>query len=266
MVTKGLQMSETSGGQVEPGVDEPASVSVDGETVTTSCGPPGKGVWAIALVLSAVLAVVAINFSPAPFKLPAKYETADLAMPGPEQEEASKAFLLKEWRNSVLAYAIAGLALGLPAVVAVRGCGVGRSIGTICASLVFGALCGVIAASSGSIISEKMRSAGYDFESMVPDITVWSVMSMVLALPAAMSLVVGGERLLSQKVMSIPLGGLLAGIVVTIGVSLFLPSANTAKIPPTGIALTVVWFAVLVSMVLLMSTFTAARNRQPTVA
>ena len=49
---------------------------------------------------------------------------------------------------------------------------------------------------------------------------------MVLALPAAMSLIFAGESLLSQKVMSIPLGGLLAGLVVTIGGSLFLPSEH----------------------------------------
>lgn len=269
VLAKGVEMSEMSemsGGEVEAGVSEPSSVSVDAETVTTAGNPPGRGVWAVALIVSAALAVLAINFSPTPFKLPAKYETADLSMPGPAQEEAARAFMLKEWKNSLLAYTIAGLALGFPAVVVVRGCGAGRSIGLISASLVFGAFCGVMAASLGSIISEKMLSAGYDFESMVPDITVWIVMSMVLALPAAMSLVVGGERLLSQKVIAIPMGGLLTGVVVTIGVSLFLPSANTSKIPPTGIVLTVVWFAVLVCMILLLSTFTGARNRQPTVS
>jgi len=259
-------MSEMSSDQVEAGVNEPSSVSVDPETITTACNPPGRGVWAIALIVSAALAVLAINFSPAPFKLPAKYETVDMAMPGEEQEEAARAFLLKEWKNSLLAYAIAGLALGLPAGAVVRGCGVSRSIGLVFTSLIFGAFCGAIAASLGSIISEKMRSAGYDFESMVPDITVWSVMSMVLALPAAMSLVVGGERLLSQKIMSIPMGGLLAGVAVTIGVSLFLPSANTSRIPPMGMVLTAVWLAVLVCMILLMSTFTGARDRRPTVA
>lgn len=258
-------MSETSGGQVESSLNEVSSAAANDESTAATPVSTGKASWVIATIVSAVLAVLALNFAPAPFSVEAKYETADLSATEAEMEEAAKAFELKEWKNALFAYAVAGFALGIPAIAVVPRIASGKSIGLILASLVFGALCGLIAVSLGTAISLKMR-ASYEFESMVPDLTVWSIMSFVLALPAAMSLVIAGERLLSQKVMSIPLGGVLAGILVTIGVSLFLPSANTYKIPPSGFALTLTWFTVLVGMILLMSTFTGARNRQPTAA
>lgn len=220
----------------------------------------GKTAWVVSLILSAVLAVTALNFTPAFFELPAEFASVDPSSSPEQQEAASQAYLKKEWNNALSTYAIVGICLALPCVVASRRYGVGGAIGASVASLVFGLLCGVLAVSLGTIIAQQMRAAGYDLESMVPDILAWGIMSATLALPAALSLVIGGEKPFSQRVVSIPLAGILTGIVVTIGVSLFLPSANTSKIPPFGLTLTAVWFAVLIGLILVLSTFTGSRK------
>jgi len=226
----------------------------------TPAKAPNKGVWAIALILSAALAVTAINFVPAIFKVSAEYENIDTSASLEQLEAASKAHLLVEWKNSLFFYAIAGTCLAIPCIIASFRHSTRNALGASVSGLVFGALCGSLAVSVGTIISQQMRESGYDRESMTPDIIAWSAMSVVLALPAALSLVIGGEKFMSQKVMSIPLAGVLAGIAVTILVSLYMPSSNTSKLPPTGVELTSVWFGVLIGLILILSTFTGSRK------
>lgn len=257
-------MSEMTGEPQESETGDPAastsSESVMAENPANTSGSASKSVWAIALIFSAALAVSAINFSPSFFELPSEYESIDPSSSPEQQEAASQAYILKEWKNTLSSYALAGLCLALPCVIASRRYGTGGAIGASVLSMIFGLLCGLVAVSLGTIVAEQMRIAGYDVESMAPDILAWGAMSAVLALPATVSLIISGEKPLSQRVVSTPLAGILTGIIVTIGVSLFLPSANTSKIPPFGFTLTAVWFAVLIGLILVLSTFTGSRK------
>lgn len=263
-------MSEATGQPQELETVVPAATtppeSPAAENLANPVSPPGKTAWVIALILSAALAVMAINFTPPFFELPPEYASVDPSSSPEQQEAASQAYLLKEWKNALSIYAIAGICLALPCVVASRRYALGGAIGASVSSLIFGLLCGLLTVSLGTITAQQMRAAGYDIESIAPDILAWGVMSAVLALPAALSLVIGGEKPLSQRVVSTPLAGILTGIIVTIGVSLFLPSANTSKLPPSGFTLTAVWFAVLVGLILVLSTFTGSRKPKVTTA
>lgn len=260
-------MSGTTG---EPQALETAESAppTDSATAENAYQPGGKGIWSTALILSAVFAVFAINYSPKFFELAPEFENVDPMAPSDQQDSAaqsvaqaaSQAYLQKEWKNSLSAYAFAGICLALPSIVAFRRYRIGGAIGALVASIIFGGLCGLVAVSLGTIVGQQMGAAGYDVDSIAPDILAWSVMGVVLSLPAALALVIGGEKPLSQSVISTPLAGVLAGVVVTIGVSLFLPSANTSKIPPFGLTLTAIWFATLVGLILVLSTFTGARK------
>lgn len=252
-------MSGTTG---EPQALETAESAppTDSATAENAYQPGGKGIWSTALILSAVFAVFAINYSPKFFELAPEYESVDPSAPSDLQEAAAQAYLQKEWKNALSAYAFAGICLALPSIVAFRRYRIGGAIGAMVASIIFGGLCGMVAVSLGTIVGQQMGAAGYEVDSIAPDILAWSVMGAVLSLPAALALVIGGEKPLSQSVISTPLAGVLAGVVVTIGVSLFLPSANTSKIPPFGLTLTAIWFATLVGLILVLSTFTGARK------
>jgi len=188
-------MSETAGQpqELETAVSA-ASAPPESPAADNPASSPGKVAWVISLLVSAVLAVTALNFTPAFFELPAEFASVDPSSPPEQQEAASQAYLKKEWKNALSTYAIVGICLALPCVVASRRYAVGGAIGASVASLVFGLLSGLLAVSLGTIIAQQMRAAGYDLESMVPDILAWGIMSATLALPAALSLVIGGEK------------------------------------------------------------------------
>lgn len=254
-------MNDSSSNEQEPREGDPTADVRHTESVSRR-----PFVWPLALVVAATLAFLAMNYAPKPYVVPEKVAQISMNSSQEAQREAAETTLHVHWQNSLIALGLAGACIGLSSVFVVPWQTTGRAVLSVVGCLVVGAVCGILAVVLAFLLREQFSAGGSlaslatDEESLLPDLTVWVLMSVLLALPTAFALLAGGERMLSQKVMAVPLAGFLTGLLVPIGISLLLPGERTSDIPPQGLLVTGVWMVALAIFLLLLTTFTGART------
>lgn len=227
---------------------------------------PSRSIWLLALLVSAALAVAAMNYAPQPYIIPERLANLGLNTPPEVQRESEEVLLQVLWRNSLIAFGLAGACLALPSVLMVHWQKTGWAVLAVIGSIAAGAVCGMLAVVLAFALREQFSPGGWlaslaaDDQAMLPDLILWVVMSVFLAFPVALALLVAGESLFSQKVTAVPLAGLLTGLLMPIGVSLLLPAAKTSDVPPQGLLVTGGWMAVLAIFLFLLTTFTGSKR------
>jgi len=227
---------------------------------------PAPGRWAVALLIGTVLASVLMNVAPQPFAISEELAAVGVGSPLEKQIEAQQAGLRVRRQNASIGYALAGGALGLCSLFVVSWRRPGQATSTVAASVVGGALLGVAAVwVAGFMFNQFGRGGmfaeiGANDQSMVPELAVWLVLSAVMALPAGLVLLLRGTPLLSQRMMAVPLAGLITGLLFPVAISLLLPKENTAAFPPEGGTLTASWLATLAVFIFLLTTMTGSRK------
>jgi hypothetical protein len=227
---------------------------------------PSPGRWAVALLIGTLLAIVLLNVAPQPFELSEEMAAVNVGSPTAKQIEAQQAGLLVLRKNATIGYALAGGALGLGALLVVSWRRPGRALLTVVGSVIGGSLLAIAAVWLAGFVFNQFEidgmfaELGADDQSMVPELAVWVALSVMMALPVGLILLFGGEPLLSQRMMAVPLAGLVTGLLFPIAISLLLPKENSAGFPPEGWTLTGIWLATLALFLFLLTTMTGARQ------
>lgn len=248
---------------------EPVVTTADASVPSATATSRSPWLWPLALFVAASLAVIAMNYTPRPYAIAQKWLDVGPTSSMELQREAVVQIRYVHWQNSLVAFAVAGACLGLASLFMVRWQNTGRAVLSVIGCVAVGGVCGILAIVVGFALSEQFMTGGFlsslaaDEESMVPDLLIWMAMSVLLALPAGLALLLAGEPLFSQKVVAVPLAGVLTGLLLPIIVSLVLPAEKTSIVPPQGLLVTSMWMGTLAIFLLLFTTFTGSRAAKP---
>jgi hypothetical protein len=240
--------------------------STDSNSATTS---NSAGLWTIAVIIACGLAWVGYTFPPKQWVIP-----DDMSHIGALSSEADKARLAAVvnsnlWNNTFLKFSLAGLGIGTAGVVLCIP-KIGKKWPMALGMLICGVASGLLAGSIGLIVRQYL-----DLDHPIPlisqearplfcDSVVFSVLSILLLLPVSLYLILQPAKSDRHKATSVPLAGLITGLVVPFTGALFLPSTVTTGLyPPRDWQVTVLWFATLAVTTLIVCVFMGSRNPQP---
>ncbi len=230
------------------------------ETTSTANQSMDTRHWVIAMLISGLVAWVGYTYPPVTWRVPDQY--ADVGPLSSQEEQAEVAAIenANHWKNSILKFSIAGLGLGVFALVHdIRH--LGKRWWAVLVTLMAGLLGGLLAAVVGMVVRRYFNQGysipliGESIRPLVCDSLVLSIVSLLLVVPVSVFLCIQPVRSVRQKATVVPLAGVLTGVLVPVLASMVFPAAATNLFPPSGIGFTALWFVVLVGVTLTVVLF-----------
>lgn len=223
----------------------------------------------VAILVACVAGWVGFSFPPKTWNIPDDMIHIGALSPAKDQERLAAVELANLWKNSILKFSLAGLGVGLCGFVFQGGRNIGVSIATLIGGGLFGAAAGAI-----GLVVRRYLNQGHPIplisESSRPlfcDSVVFVIISALLVCPVALLLILQSNRELRQKALSAPLAGVLTGLFVPFLGALVLPTySTTSSYPPSGISLTILWFAALAAITLGLCVFMGGKKAVATEA
>lgn len=209
--------------------------------------PPSLKTIGIGLAIAAALGWAINTFPLFKFEIPEELMQVNMYSPPAEQArlkiESDKVY----WRNGLMHYALIGLAFGIvpPLVGGIAGRG---------PSLVISTVLGLISGLLGFTLALYLRrfcDSGIELPGigplggMVADVLVFGLLGVMISLPVLAFLFGSNHAETRAKAMTLPLGGLLAGLVFPIIGSMAFPTQSTRDIPLLHAGLLAIWLAFL---------------------
>jgi hypothetical protein len=223
--------------------------------------------WALAISLVGLLAWYGFTYPPKYWTVPD--ELADVGALSPKEDIAklNAAMNANAWKNSLMKCGIAGSLIGLVGFALLGN--PGGTIGSGIVVLVSGVLFGIAAGAVG-LVTRRYLDLEYpiplisdETRPLLCDMISFSIVSILLVMPIFLWLILHRESTVRMKAFSVPLAGLLAGIVVPVAGAMILPgNTNTSSFPSTSVPLNLVWFVCLSVFVIL--TFFGLKRKNPT--
>ncbi len=221
--------------------------------------------WGVGFVIAASAAWVLLNYTPIEFDLPKELQGVDMYSPPKVQAAEKTQSAVLYWKNNFIKLGLVGLCFGAVPFLAAVGTGRRRWVaGGV--GLVVGVTCGLLVVVVGTYLRRRFDSGGYlpfvgnDTRALVADAGIFMSASVLLTLPIALAVLVGGGKQSGQKAISILLAGAVTGLVVPLVASILFPASQTNQFPPNGLALTATWLAVLSGVAFAFVTVTGARS------
>jgi len=207
------------------------------------------------ILLACLLAGLTYSFPPLFWKIPD--DMADINAMSPPADQAKLAVVVKAnlWKNTMLKFTMAGLGIGLgmlTLVIMPSKFGIAKASPITPAVVLVGAIGGLLTGVIGLVVRQYL-----DLDNPIPfvsdssrplfcDSVVFSIISILLLLPISFALKLQSSEKLKQLGSTIPLGGLLTGLLVPFAGAMVLPMyASTSVYPPAGTELLVLWFTSL---------------------
>jgi hypothetical protein len=227
------------------------------------------GLWTIAILLACGLAWLGYSFPPKHWMVPD--DMSHIGALSPPEDLARLAVVVKAnlWKNTWLKFSLAGLAIGTAGVVLCMP-NIGKKWPVALGMLICGLASGALAGTIGLMVRQYL-----DIDHPIPlisqevrplfcDSVVFSILSILLLLPVSLLLLLQPTKAERHKAISVPLAGLITGLVVPILSATLLPSTVTTDFfPPRDWHVTVLWFAILANTTLMVCVFMGSRKPKP---
>lgn len=238
---------------------EAETITVPETTASAAAGNAlGASRWGIGILLAGLIAWGGYSFPLMSWEVPDSMAHISAMSPPSEQEKLAAVEYSNLWKNTLLRFSVAGLALGLTGLFVCRG----RNLAASVVALVSGPLAGAAAGSLSLLLRhylDQQRSIpliGEESRPLFCDILVFTVMTGILLLPLAILLRLQRSKSEQQKALSIPFAGLLTGLLVpVIGAVILSANTNSSVFPPTGLDITGLWFGSMICFTILMVVF-----------
>jgi hypothetical protein len=188
--------------------------------------------------------------------------------PQSEQDALAAVVLANLWKNTLLKFGLAGAGLGL--------CGLllsARKLTQSVTTFVSGIAGGLLAGTAGLFV-HRYLALGHPFplvseatRPLVCEIILFAAVSILLILPFSILLISQPVKSERQKALTVPLAAILTGLLVPFLGAVVLPAdTNSATYPPVGMLLTLLWFAALAGLTVLLVVYMGSREAKSTVA
>lgn len=257
----------------DPSVDDQSSVAESANTVSSKPAIESgtsrerhPGLWAVALLVSAALAALSINYAPRFFQLPEEFRSVGPTHPAEMQQEAKAMTKQNTWWNTLVAYTLAGALFSLCSLFVAPWRSPGRASLAVVGCLAVGIVGGALVAIVGFAVREHLDAGflGLNELPIVADLITWMVVSILMALPVAAALLISGKKSPTQEAIMIPVAGVIMGLLFPVIVSLLLPNANTAEFPPYDSSMIGAWMLLLAVTLWVLTTFTGTESPKQT--
>lgn len=171
------------------------------------------------------------------------------------------------WKNSLLKFTLAGLAIGFSGLI-LHGTQLSRRWVTVIVVLVCGVVSGALAGSLGLIVRQYLDREypipliGQGSRALAADVIVFALTSTLLLGPIAVLLLLQNDKADRQKASAVPLAGILSGLIVPLVSALALSGyTNTSLFPPAGAGLQAIWFGTMTAVTLVVVVFVGGKAR-----
>ena len=237
------------------------------DTVSPTTAAVGVGRFAIAILVGCLLGWVGYTYPPNTWKIPDDMLHIGALSPPADQARLAVVENANLWKNTMLKFSLAGLGIGLSGLI-LNGA---RNVGATLLTFVSGPLCGLLGGVVGLYI-RKYLDLGHPIplvseasRPLLCDSLVFASVSVILILPVAILLRLQPSPQDHHRAYAVPLAGLLTGMLVPLVGAFALPvTTSTSAYPPYGSALTVMWFAVLAGLTVVISTSAGTKNARAT--
>ncbi len=222
--------------------------------------PNSRVRWIVAILSVGIIAWFGFSFPPKVWQVPDELLHVGALSPKADQDKLAAVNNENLWKNTLLKFGIAGSALGLIGFFLL---GEARNgFGAAITSFICGVVAGLAAGTIGllvrrylnldhpiPLISEQSRP-------LFCDTVVFAILSALLLLPISVQLRFQADNADRSKAFSLPVVGLVTGVLVPVASAIFLHGyTNTSQFPPAPANLTAIWFAVLTILALILVVF-----------
>jgi hypothetical protein len=220
--------------------------------------------WGGGLFFSAIVAWACLNFVPPFFTLPERLTEGTVANSATLQAEAAALSVTNDRNNAIISLAMAGVAFGVIPIIFCANGGMGKFLIGFPAGLVVGGVCGLTAALAAFAVRDFLGIGEPDLAdeepSMYADVAIVAVQSAFVVLPAGLVFLVCRVAQWGQKMITVPLAGLVAGLLLPVVGSFLFPGVNNDAVPPKNLWFTLTWLLILATLVYLM---TSVASKKP---
>jgi hypothetical protein len=219
--------------------------------------------WFAGLILAAILGWVATEYPPVEYTLPDRLTAGTVANSPELQAEANAMEMENNRKSAMMILGLIGIAFGTVPVLFCFISSPKRLVIGIPVGIVIGAVCGVIAALLAIMAKQQFGEvdpAAIEEPSMYGDIAIFGAMSVMLAIPAATVLLIGKVAEMTQKLVALPLAGLVTALAMPIIASFLFPKIKTDSIPPAGPWFSLTWLLVLALLIGLLTSMTGGKR------
>jgi len=220
----------------------------------------------VAIGLACALAWAGYSFPPKTWRIPDDMTNIGALSPKADQDRLAMTVNSNLWNNTLLKFSLAGFGLGTAGLIfASRNF---RKYGAMAVVTLLSGLAGGAAAGSIGLIVRKFLDLEYPLpfigdasRPLVCDSAVFVIISTLLLIPIFILIFFQGTGKDRNKAFSIPLAGWLTGLLVAFLAATILPASTSTSIyPPAGRDLTLVWFATLALVTLILCVYRGSKQ------
>ena len=231
------------------------------ETVSANFSVIG---WGAGLLLAAVVAWAWLNFVPPFLTLPARLTAGTVANSADLQAEAAALSMTNDRNNAIISLAMAGVAFGVIPIMFCANGVVGKFLVGIPVGLIVGGVCGLMATLAAFEVRDFFGIGDPDLAdeepSMYADVAIVAVQSALVVLPASLVFLISRGAQWAQKMITVPLAGMVAGLLIPVVGSFLFSGVKNDAVPPKDLWFTLTWLLILATLVYLM---TSVASKQP---
>ncbi len=234
-------------------------------TVSTPNVPTSRGRWIVAIVATGIIAWLGFSFPPKVWRIPDELANVGALSPKADQEKLAVVNNENMWNNTLLKFSLAGSAFGLIGFFLIGSARNG--IGAAVTSLICGVIAGLAAGAIGLLtrryldLDHPIPMISDEARPLFCDMVVFAILSIVLLIPISAQLLFQSNSFDRGRAFSLPLAGILTGLIVPVTSAMILPGyTNTSQFPPAPADLTAVWFAVLTVLTLILVVYMGKRT------
>jgi hypothetical protein len=207
--------------------------------------------WSLAILVAGVVGWLAYSYPPMAWRVPDSMLHIGALSPASEQAKLKAVENANLWKNTLMKFSMAGLGLGVVGII-LNARNFGRRWPAALGTLISGAVSGALAGTLGLLLRQyldldhPLPLVSADMRPLLADGLVFSLISILLLVPVSVLLLFQPLKSDRHKAFAVPLAGVLTGLLVPIAGAMLLSGyTNTSFFPPTGVGLTVLWFAAM---------------------
>lgn len=234
-----------------------------GNTPTASIS---RGRWILAILATGIIAWYGFSYPPKVWRVPDELANVGALSPAEDQDKLAVVNNENMWKNTLLKFGIAGSAFGLIGFFLL---GTARN-GFVAAitSLLSGVVAGLATGTLGLLIRRYLNLdypiplISEQSRPLFCDVVVFAILGVGLLIPIAIQLCFQADATERSKAYSVPLAGMLGGLLVPITSAMVLHGyTDTGTFPPASADLTALWFAMVTVLTLVLVVFMPKKSK-----
>ena len=234
------------------------------DTVNTPLVSISKSRWIVAILSTGMIAWLAFTFPPKVWRIPDELANVGALSPKADQDKLAAVNNQNMWNNTLLKFGLAGSTLGLIGFFMLGNAhnGWGAAVITLACGVIVGLTTGAL-----GLLTKRYL----DLDNPIPfisdqarplfcDIVLFTILSVLLLIPYAVQLRFQADPAERAKAFSVPLAGILTGILVPVS-GAYIVQGHTSTFPPAPTDLTALWFVEFTVLALFVVIFMGKRAK-----